>query len=135
MLKSTPKFKSKFENLVWNTLLNKNVSVEYEPDKIKYIIPASEHTYCPDFKLRDKVYIEAKGLFDYDSRQKMLLVKETYPDYTFYLAFQNANTPIRKGSKTTYADWCVKHGFEYCHMPAGIPQHWLFPNKKRKRKK
>lgn len=122
---SQPKFKSKFEQLVWNTLLNKKVKVEYEPDKLVYTIPASEHKYNPDFKIRDKVYIEAKGLFTYSDRYKMKLVKETYPDLKFYLCFQNAYVTLGKKSKTTYADWATKHGFEWCHLPEGLPKEWL----------
>lgn len=125
-----PKFKSKFENLIWNTLKDKGVQVEYEPDKLRYTIPSSDHNYLPDFKLRDNVYIETKGIFSYEDRVKMLLIKEQHPDKTIYICFMNAKNPIRKGSKVTYADWCEKHGFEYCHAPGGIPNHWLKKGKK-----
>lgn len=119
-----PKFKSKFEQLVYNSLINRKVEARYEPDKLEYTIPAKVHKYTPDFKIGDKVYIESKGFFKYTDREKMLLIKEAYPDYKFYLCFQNAFVKLYKGSKTTYGDWATKNGFEWCHMPKGIPNEW-----------
>ena len=119
------RFRSKFEQLIWNTLLDKKVKVQYEVDKLKYTVPESVHSYTPDFKLRDKVYLETKGIFSVDDREKMLIIRDTYPEYKFYLCFYNANAKLYKGSKSTYADWAVKHGFEYCHAPKGIPEEWL----------
>lgn len=99
--------------------------VVYEPDTLPFIQPEVKRRYTPDFKLRDKVYIEAKGLFTASDRKKMVWVKEQYPDYTFYMLFQNARTRLTKGSKTSYADWCDKNGFQWAHMPSGIPKEWL----------
>jgi len=130
-----PKFKSKFENLIWNTLKDRGVTfLEYEPDKFDYVIPASQHRYNPDFKIRDKVYIETKGLFSYADRTKMKLVKEAHPDITIYLCFMNANLTLGKKSKTTYADWADKHGFQWCHAPSGIPEEWLKPERLTKKR-
>ena len=128
----TPKFKSKFEQLIYNTIKQKGYEVQYEPDKFNYTIPASTHNYNPDFKIRDGVYIETKGIFSYEDRKKMLLVKEQHPDTKFYICFQNANNAIRKGSKVTYAAWCEKYGFEYCHAPGGLPTEWFSIRKKKK---
>jgi hypothetical protein len=116
------KFKSNFEELIHNTLGGK---VEYEPDTLGYVQPEKTRKYTPDFKLRPNHYIEAKGLFTSDDRQKMLWVKEQYPKHTFYLLFQNANSRLSKKSKTTYAMWAEKNGFQWAHMPKGIPEHWI----------
>ena len=37
--------------------------------------------------------------------------------------FTNANSKIKKGSKTSYADWCERHGFLYANK--FIPDEWL----------
>ena len=124
-VRGEPKFKSKFEQLIYNTIKQRGHEVQYEPDKFEYVIPESRHKYNPDFKISDGVYIETKGIFSYADRQKMLLVKEQNPHLNIYICFMNANNKIRKGSKVSYADWCDKYGFEYCHAPKGIPEEWF----------
>lgn len=37
--------------------------------------------------------------------------------------FSNANARIAKGSKTTYAMWADKQGFQWAHKT--IPDEWL----------
>jgi hypothetical protein len=125
IVKDKIRFKSQFEELIANTLGD---GFDYEPDTLGYVQPEKVRKYTPDFKLRPDVYIEAKGLFTHEDRQKMLWVKEQYPEKTFYLLFQNANGRITKSSKTTYAMWAEKNGFEWGHMPKGIPKHWLTSN-------
>lgn len=100
-------------------------SVEYEPDKLPFVQPIQKRYYVPDFKLKDKVYIEAKGRLTPQDRKKMLWVKEQYPDYTFFLLFGNASNKLTKKSKTTYAMWAEKHGFKWCDVRDGIPKTWL----------
>ena len=124
-IENQTKFKSNFEQLIHNTLPD---GIEYEPDTLEYIQPEKVRHYTPDFKLRPNHYIEAKGLFTVEDRQKMLLIKNQYPEHTFYLLFQNANSKIKKGSKTTYAMWAEKNGFPWAHMPKGIPKHWIEPD-------
>ena len=64
-------FKSKLEEQVWKILKSNFPSVKYEPDKFKYIQPEKERTYIPDFRTgRRKIYLEAKGKLDLDTRQK-----------------------------------------------------------------
>ena len=86
--------------------------LKYEPTRLSYVIPASAHTYTPDFHLEGtNIWIETKGLFSAADRKKMLLVKEQHPDKTFIIVFQNPLLKLTKTSKTTYADWCRKNGF------------------------
>ena len=51
----------------------------YEQDKIKYVIPASNHTYTPDFTVTNNVYIETKGLWTGTDRKKAVLIKDQHP--------------------------------------------------------
>jgi hypothetical protein len=115
-------YKSKFEEKFRKILPD---SVTYEPDKLKFKQPEITRTYIPDWKIKDKVYIETKGKLTSEDRKKMIWVKEQYPDYTFYIFFQNARVKIRKGSKTSYGDWATKVGFEWSDSRDGLPKDWL----------
>jgi predicted nuclease of restriction endonuclease-like RecB superfamily len=98
----------------------------YETDKIHYVVPESNHKYTPDFRLPKKggfFYVETKGIWDTADRQKHLLIKKQYPDLDIRFVFSNCNSKLYKGSKTTYAAYCDKHGFVYSHKT--IPDEWL----------
>jgi hypothetical protein len=56
-----------------------------------------------------------------------LLIKEQHPNLDIRFLFQNANNKIRKGSKTTYAQWCEKNDIKWCEKI--IPDTWLKENK------
>ena len=86
--------------------------LKYEQFKLKYEVPASTHTYTPDFKLATNVYAELKGRFTSADRKKMKLVVAQHPDIRFIIIFMNAHLPISKGSKTTYKMWCDQNGIE-----------------------
>jgi hypothetical protein len=90
---------------------------------LKYERPASTHKYTPDFELSNGVIIEGKGLFTTADRQKMVIIKATYPELDIRLLFSNAKAKISKGSKTTYADWADKNGFPWAHRE--VPQLWI----------
>ena len=122
--KKIPKYKSRFEESI-GALLGERA--EYEPDKLKFIQPAKNRNYCPDFKiLATGDYIEAKGRFTFQDMDKMLWVKEQHPDKKFYLLFMNAKSKIRKGSPTTYGDWATKKGFIWADWRTEkIPPKWL----------
>ena len=121
--KKTGIFKSKWEASIAAELKACKIPLQYEVDKLEYIVPESNHTYRPDFKLPSGHYIEAKGIFDKQDREKILLVKEQHPGIKIFLAFQNAKQKIYKRSKTSYADWCTKNGVEWSH--GGIKKEWL----------
>jgi hypothetical protein len=97
--------------------------VLYESLLIPYIIPASWHTYTPDFPLSNGIIAETKGRWLAVDRAKMLFVKTQYPGLDIRLVFQRANTPISEGSKTTCAQWADKHGFKWAERL--IPLEWL----------
>ena len=116
-------FKSGLEETVSKNLADKSVNGEYEKHTIKYIIPATNHIYTPDFKLPNGIFIETKGRFVIEDRKKHLYIREQHPNIDIRFVFQNSKNKIRKGSKTTYADWCVKYGFLYADK--SIPDSWL----------
>lgn len=113
--------KSRLELKLIEQLERAGAAYEYETIKLPYI---KRHNYIPDFILKEQcIVIEAKGLFDLEDRSKMAAVKKAYPDLDIRILFQNENTKIRKGSTTTYKDWCVKNGF-MC-ASGFIPDEWL----------
>ena len=45
-----------------------------------------------------------------------------YPAIEFRMLFYNANQKSKKGSKTSYADWCDKHNIKWANKI--IPLEW-----------
>ena len=93
----------------------------YEQDKIKYVIPASNHSYTPDFTVTKNVYIETKGLWVAADRKKALLIKEQHPDIRILYIFQR-DQKLYKKSPTTYLDWAAKQGLDACVF--SNTKHW-----------
>jgi len=116
-------YRSGLEEVVDGALKQRNIDGEYEKHKIKYTIPATDHTYTPDFRLPNGIFVETKGRFVIEDRKKHVLIRKQHPELDIRFVFQNSKNKIRKGSPTTYADWCVKHGFIYADKT--IPQEWL----------
>ena len=116
-------YRSGLEDCIAKQLENAGVKSSYEGYQIKYVIPASDHIYTPDFILPNGIIVESKGLFEVADRQKHLYIKQQYPNLDIRFVFTNPNTKIYKGSKTTYADWCNKNGFQYTKKL--IPLGWL----------
>jgi hypothetical protein len=120
-----PKYKSQLEVLAAALLKRAKVKIEYEPDILKFVQPAKERKYTPDFRLGSRTYIEVKGKLDAASRHKYVWVSEQNPDVRLYFLFGKADNRITKNSRTTYADWAEKNGFEWADIRVGIPKHWL----------
>jgi len=116
-------FRSGLEEKVADQLRENNVDFTYEKVKISYVKPESTHTYKPDFVLSNGLVIETKGRFLTADRQKHLLIKAQHPEMDLRFVFSNSNAKISKTSKTSYADWCNKHGFQYADKL--IPTSWL----------
>ena len=95
----------------------------YERYRISYVIPARTARYTPDFVLPNGIIIETKGRFIADDRQKHILIKEQYPSLDIRFVFSNSRNRLYKGSKTTYADWCSKHGFMFADKT--VPLAWI----------
>lgn len=99
------------------------VPFDFEQFYIKYIVPAREAKYTPDFVLRNGIIIETKGIWEVDDRKKHLLIREQYPTLDIRLVFSSSKSKIYKGSPTSYGDFCTKHGIPFADKL--IPLAWL----------
>lgn len=106
-------------------------SYGYEQVKIQYIKPPS--SYKLDFNITTKsgkeIWVETKGRFMPVDRTKHLLIKQQHPEVDIRFVFQDPNTKLSKKSKTTYGQWCTKHGFKFAKADRKngviIPKEWL----------
>jgi hypothetical protein len=121
--KSWGKFRSGLEKHIADALKALGIKYKYETLKISYTRPASPHKYTPDFILPNGIIVEAKGLFSSADRKKHMLVQEQHPHLDIRFVFSSSKKKLYKGSKTTYADWCHRHGFLYADKE--IPKEWL----------
>lgn len=115
--------RSGLEDKVARQLAALSVEYGYEDQVIKYEKPARVCKYTPDFSLPNGIIVETKGRFVVADRQKHILVKDQHPDLDIRFVFSNPNTRISKTSKTTYAMWCDKNGFQYAAKE--IPLEWI----------
>ena len=121
-------WRSGLEEDVAKALTAAGVPFTYEETKIKYIKPASEHQYTPDFQLDNGIIVETKGRFLIADRKKHMLIKRQQPQLDIRLVFSNSRQKISKNSRTTYADWCNKNGFLFADKT--IPDSWLKERRK-----
>lgn len=105
-------YRSGLEVAFANTLKEAGIHYDYEAIKLPYLVPSSNHNYLVDFTVNG-IYIETKGRLTGEDRKKMLFVKEQHPDKLILFIFSNKNKKLYKNSKTSYAGWCEKHGFNY----------------------
>jgi hypothetical protein len=73
--------------------------------------------------LENGIIIETKGRFLVADRKKHMLIKRQHPHLDIRFVFSNSKQKLNKASRTTYADWCNKNGFQYADKE--IPVHWL----------
>ena len=115
----------------WETaFLSRCVSEGYPVTKVHSLqIPyiahdGTEHTYIPDFKLSNGIYVEAKGVFNAIQRKKLINILDSNPDKDIRILLMRDNY-INRGSKTKYSDWCVKRGIKYHVSSSGhVPEEW-----------
>lgn len=119
----TGRYRSGLEDKIASQLEAAGIKYSYEEWKIPYVVPASNHSYKPDFILPNGIIVEGKGIFDTEDRQKHLLIREQFPELDIRFVFSSVNTKIYSGSKTTVAAWCDKHGFKFAAKL--IPSAWL----------
>ena len=125
-------YRSGFEHKISEQLEQQNINPQYETTVVKYTIPARDSKYTVDFTLPNGILVETKGRWMPDDRKKHLLVKEQHPELDIRIVFQSAKSKLRKGSKTTYADYCDKHGIKWSEKT--IPQSWIDEEKKADKK-
>ena len=114
-------FRSKLEEQVADLLDQLKVPYEYESCQVAYTIM---HHYNPDFILPNGIYLESKGYWDAKDRRKILAVVKDNPDIDLRMVFQAPFNKISKKSKTTYAQWCERHGIKWAAVHS-IPIDWL----------
>jgi hypothetical protein len=79
--------------------------------------------YTPDFMLNNGIIIETKGRFVTADRRKHILIKKQHPKLDIRFVFTNSRSKLSKVSKSSYGQWCTKHGFKYHDRI--IPEDWL----------
>lgn len=116
-------WRSGLEDTIQKDLTSRGVPYRYEEVKVGYTKPTTTHKYTPDFLLPNGIIIEAKGIWDVEDRQKHKLLKAQHPGLDIRFVFTRSKSPIRKGSKTTYGDVCLKLGIPFADKL--VPQPWL----------
>lgn len=101
------------EKVAANLHANGVKDADYEKHTLSYIKPEKPGRYTPDFVLPNGIIIETKGRFVTADRQKHKLIKHQHPDLDIRFVFSNSKARIGKKSKTTYAMWCEKNGFQF----------------------
>ena len=115
-------YRSGFEHTISQQLTEAKIKFEYENTVINYIKPETNHTYTIDFTLPNGILVETKGRWVLEDRKKHILIKKQHPELDIRFVFMNPNGKIRKGSKTTYANFCDKHDIIWAAKT--IPQEW-----------
>lgn len=115
-------YRSGLEKKIADQLTEMGVPFEYEKKVINY---TKQHKYVADFLCTPigNFIIEGKGYFTSEDRAKHRLIQEQHPELDIRFLFGNASNKLNKKSTTTYADWCIKHGFKYAEKI--IPRGWF----------
>ena len=124
-------YRSGLEHKIAQYLLKCKSNFDYESIKIEWE-DLCYRTYTPDFILPNGIIIETKGRFTAIDRRKHVCIKRQHPELDIRFVFTNSRAKIRKGAKSNYADWCIKHGFRYYDRI--IPEDWLKEKKKKRTK-
>ncbi len=115
-------YRSGLEDDIAKDLKDRGVEFEYEKLKVQWQLLENK-TYTPDFKLPNGIIIESKGRFVQADRKKHLMIQDQHPFLDIRFVFSNSRSKFYKGAKSTYGDWCNKHGFLYADKR--IPDEWL----------
>lgn len=112
-----------------NLLASHGITGVFESEIIRYTKPERQCKYTPDFPFHTKgtgkkIYVETKGQFKVADRQNHILIKKQRPELDIRFVFSNPNQRISKQSKTTYAMWCEKNGFQFAK--GEIPEEWIY---------
>ena len=105
-------YRSGLELKVSEYLKELKIKFLYEGVKIEWE-DLAYRTYTPDFVLSNGIIIETKGMFTAADRRKHIAVKKQHPKLDIRFVFENSRRKLRKGAKSTYGEWCIKHGFRY----------------------
>lgn len=78
--------------------------------------------YLPDWEITPTLYVETKGYFSPRNRGDLLSFREQHPEVEIFLVFAEPRNRLTSKSKTTYAEWCDKHGFKWSSIDK-FPTH------------
>ena len=115
-------YRSGLEDTVANYLKEHKVKFLYEKVKIEWE-DLAYRTYTPDFVLNNGIIIETKGIFTVADRRKHVCIKKQHPSLDIRFVFTNSNRKLRKGAKSSYAEWCIRYGCRFYNRI--IPEDWL----------
>ncbi len=115
-------YRSGLEHSVSIYLVEHKCKFRYESVKIEWE-DLCYRTYTPDFILPNGIIIETKGRFLANDRRKHKAIQKQHPKLDIRFVFENSKRKLSKGAKSTYAQWCIKHGFRYYDRI--IPEDWL----------
>ena len=115
-------YRSGLELSVSEKLTELKINFIYEGIKIEWE-DLAYRTYTPDFVLHNGIIIETKGMFTASDRRKHLAIKKQHPELDIRFVFENSRRKLRKGAKSSYGEWCIKHNFRYYDRI--IPEDWL----------
>ena len=122
-------YKSKFEKEVAQKLRRSKVAFEYEPTVVRFVQPAKDRKYTPDWRIKTKggdvLFVETKGKLTVEDRQKLVWVRDQHPELNLVLLFMNASVKLRKNSPTSYGEWATKNGFTWFDWKKGLPKEWI----------
>jgi len=125
-------YRSGLELKISEYLQELKIKFLYEGIKIEWE-DLAYRTYTPDFVLPNGIIIETKGRFTVADRRKHKCIKKQHPNLDIRFVFTNSKSKLQKNSKTSYAQWCIKHGFLYYDRI--IPEDWLKEKGKNKHPK
>jgi len=89
---------------------------------VQYTQPAKHRNYTPDIRIGN-LYIEVKGEFTVEDRQKHINIRNSNPKLDIRFVFGNPNSKISPSSQTRYRDWCDRNGFLWAARK--IPKDWV----------
>src|SRR5512137_1047626 len=89
-------FRSGLEEETSKFLTDNGAKFTYEEMKIKYLQPATERQYTPDFVLENGIIIETKGRFLVADRKKHILIKRQHPHLDIRFVFSNSKQKLNK---------------------------------------
>ena len=115
-------FRSGLEEIIARQIEIAEHKIRYEQIKIQWVDFAIR-SYTPDFVLDNGIILEVKGFWPTADRRKHIEVKKQHAELDVRIVFENSKRKIRKGSKTSYGDWCKKNGILFCDKV--VPDEWL----------
>lgn len=107
------RYKSLLERRFAELCFKNGVKAVYEARRFEFVRMAH---YSPDWEITPTLYVETKGYFSPRNRGDLLSFREQHPGVEIFLVFAEPSNRLTKKSKTTYAEWCDKHGFRWCSI-------------------